>query len=377
MNDYMFQEASYRAMNTIFRSIASDNTDHISVTQGDDSSMSQANHSAELPNKVDATDHKAMEVEAPRPIHSTSSHDEPLSEDNITVPEEPLYISPVTHFETYNSVNVIKNCIDNVLFNRDGVSFEFFPHRCRWEAVYLVGSTRSKFEICVYRHSLVVYVIEGNRLSGDGFVFTEIYQAIRCLIMQSFEEVSPYLLPNPGFDETTVDDMESAIDSVLAMAESGIAEAQLGAAQIFCDIFSREAVPQGDKLRKCITSLVKLTQVDFQFCNQHAICALAQLSSSRSSQEVLSHDKEFLTNIMKLCADGNYNTIGMRRECARLLANLSCSSGSNAGAWQVIDCAGVDCVESWLKKVDALKDETLRLHANRAKDALAKCFLLH
>ena len=66
----------------------------------------------------------------------------------------------------------------------------------------------------------------------------------------------------------------------------------------------------------------------------------------------------------------------MRRECARMLANLTCSGGNEAGALQVVNSAGVDCVESWMRGIDDLKDERLKLHADRARHSLSKCIAI-
>jgi hypothetical protein len=305
-----------------------------------------------------------------------SSQQTSASQDQIVVPKEPFYVAPLLHFVTEGSIDDIKMNIDKELSTRRGISFEFFPGKCRWVAVFLVGSVRSKFEICVYKRSSGGFIVEGNRFSGESAPFVESYQAIRTHLTEKVVDETPAeVFPNPGTIEASHEEIQTAIDNILSMANSGVGEAQLGAAQIFCDIFTQlDAVPHIEKMKECLMALIDLVQVDFEYCNQHAICALAHLSSSRTYQEYLSGDENFLKTLLSLCTDGNCDSIEMRRECARLLANI-CSGGSS-GALRVVNCAGAENVETWLRGVDGLQDERLRLHADRAKHSLSKCIAI-
>ena len=293
----------------------------------------------------------------------------------ICAPAEPFYVAPSTHFLTKQNAGDIKARVEVGLDGLIGVSYEFFTDKCRWEGVYLVGSSRCKFEFNVYKRSCGGHIIEGNRLSGDSMAFVIVYQAIRnSFIPSEGDYVPPAMLPIPdSIDEICPRDIDGSIDGVLSMANSGKGEAQLGASQIFCDIFSRsEDIHLVKKYAECLSALVDLVNVDFQSCNQHAICALAHLSSSHACQELLIRDAGFLKTLLPLCSsDGNYNSIEMRRECARLLANISNCRGT-AGAKQVVTSAGQHNVESFLQSVDTLKDDRLRVHAERAKVSLEK-----
>lgn len=81
-------------------------------------------------------------------------------------------------------------------------------------------------------------------------------------------------------------------------------------------------------------------------------------------------NSSFLQQMLQLCSNGSYNTAEMRRECARLLANI-CSVRTSA--MRVVQAVGEDNVVSWLHTVDDLADERLKLHAERAKNALHTC----
>lgn len=73
--------------------------------------------------------------------------------------------------------------------------------------------------------------------------------------------------------------------------------------------------------------------------------------------------------LLTLVADGPYHTAEMRRECARALANLCTSHGP-----KIVHTVGTPYASDWLNTVEELKDERLKLHANRAKNHLMACF---
>ena len=292
----------------------------------------------------------------------------------IFAPCEPFYIAPSTHFVTSEDIDKITSLVESELSKQESVSYGFFHSKCRWEGVYLSGSVRCKFEISVYKRAEGVYVVEGNRLSGDGFVFVSIYKSIRDLFDPPVHNCKELRLESPTFGRIT-DDLNVIRNSVLnvvSMANSGVCESQLSAAQIFCNIAADPT--KHSVIADCggVTALLKLLSVDFESCNQHAACALGKLSTSSDCQKALMNNTNFLDTLLPLCSEinSNYNNIEMRRECARVLANLS---GGKSGAQQVVNSAGVDSVITWLQSVDELKDQKLRMHANRAKVSLAAC----
>jgi hypothetical protein len=369
VNDQTFEDASYRSIGVLQepmslhmpRSLTSDENGAHVLSQQSKAGMMIENKKQDAPKSALRSD----------PVIKVTSND------TISVPVEPFYVAPSTNFVIDKiDINVFKAQVEMELDKRTGVSYSFFPAKCRWEGVYLAGSMRCKFEINVYRRPCGGLIVEGNRLSGESMAFVDIYRALR----ESFvdcEKISPFpLLPNPGFRETSPSDIDNSIDAVLSMADSGICEAQLGASQIFCDIFSLpETANHTKKLAECLDALVKLSNVEYEFCNQHAICALAELSTSRTCQEVLLRNKKFMKTLLANSSDGNYNTIEMRRECARMLANISCC-GDESHAQQIVKGTGVNNVEAWLQSVDDLKDERLRMHADRARESLSRCIAI-
>ena len=291
----------------------------------------------------------------------------------VNAPAEPFYVAPSTHFLTNQNVGDIKARVELELDGMDGVSYEYFNEKCRWEGVYLVSSSRCKFEINVYKRSSGGHVIEGNRLSGDSIAFVTVYQAVRNLFVSppqtsTWNSFQPSAPPRRAINQ---DEEMISLNAVFSMARCPVGEAKLSAAQIFCDM-ARDPTKHSFLIRNhCVPVLVKLMQVDFQSCNQHAVCALTHLSSSLACQELLRRDTDFLQALLTLCSgDGNYDTVEMRRECARLLANIS-SCGE--GAQDVVTSAGQEKIASFLMSVDGLKDDRLRVHANQARLSLASC----
>lgn len=176
-------------------------------------------------------------------------------------------------------------------------------------------------------------------------------------------------LPETALELTSAE-IADAVVPILAMAASGMCESQVNAAQIFCDLSLQQNMTEVLCQSECVSALISLCRVEFNYCNQHAVCALANLSSSRSCQEVLLKDEAFLQQLLQLCCNGTHNTAEMRRECARLLANV-CSA--KASAMKLFEGVGADAVSRWMDSVADLQDERLRLHAERAKLSLHSC----
>lgn len=293
----------------------------------------------------------------------------------VLVPDQPFYVA-VTQFATSHNIDTVISMIEYDLSTVAEVAFEFYDEKCRWDCVYLCGPARCKFEFNVYKNGHGSYLIEGNRLSGDGFPFSTIFRNIRskftteaCSSPKSVMDFQFIPLPETALELTSAE-IADAVVPILAMASSGKCESQVIAAQIFCDLSLQQNMLEVLCQVECVHAMVALCRVEFDFCNQHAVCALANLSSSRSCQEVLLQDEIFLHQLLQLCANGTYNTAEMRRECARLLANLCSAKASAVKVLQVID---QDHLARWMDSVGDLKDERLRLHADRAKHSLHTC----
>ena len=295
----------------------------------------------------------------------------------IVVPDLPFDIG-ITHFETKCHIDTVVTFIDHELKSILEVSYEFYHEKCRWECVYLCGASRCKFEFNVFKNGSGSYIVEGNRLFGEGFPFSGVFRTIKskftgepCKSPKSVVNFQCTPLSDSAM-ELSDSEINDAIIPVLAMAESSVYESKVNAAQILCDLSQQENMLEVLCRKECVDALVNLSRVEFHHCSQHALCALANLSSSWSCQELLREDETFLLQLLQLCRCGCHNTAEMRRECARLLANL-CSA--KPCAMKIFQSVGESTICRWMDTVDDFSDERLRLHAQRAKDALSTCLV--
>ncbi len=207
-------------------------------------------------------------------------------------------------------------------------------------------------------------------LQGDCAAFRTVWTRIKAQLnnepptepRDSLESHSPL----PSVELLTADVAVEALLPILHMAKSGLLEPQLEAARLFCDLSLHDAMQQHMCDSGCVQALVEnlLPCVICEWTRQHAVFALANLSEAQGCQEAMI-DAGILPVILNLVKDGNYKTIEMRRECARILANLSARLAS-----RIVSVVGPRTLSLWLEKVDLFRDERLRLHAIRAKESL-------
>lgn len=90
--------------------------------------------------------------------------------------------------------------------------------------------------------------------------------------------------PLPFTEELQPDEAKQALQSILSMAKSSHLESQIEAAKILCDLSYQQDLHYLLCDTNCIEILIEFMQIEHDYCNQHAICALANLSSSRTCQ---------------------------------------------------------------------------------------------
>ena len=72
-----------------------------------------------------------------------------------------------------------------------------------------------------------------------------------------------------------------------------------------------------------------------------------------------------LTELLRLSSDGPYHTAELNRSAVHILANI-CNDCSP----EVLKVLGVKEVSVWMRQVESLKDDKLKVHALRAKESL-------
>mmetsp|Transcript_7183 Transcript_7183/g.10683 ORF Transcript_7183/g.10683 Transcript_7183/m.10683 type:complete len:416 (+) Transcript_7183:223-1470(+) len=291
----------------------------------------------------------------------------------ITVFNKPRYVGP-SYFICNLLLDEIISHVNTQLTAVHEITYSFVPEKCMWNVVYLRGAVRCEFEIFVYQDN-DSFAVNANRLSGDGMAFHTVFRSLKGALCST--ETSPsstatdpeeFYMPLPPTKSLLQDETLEALRPIIAMAKCGMADSRTESAKILCDLsFQRDLHPLMSE-SGCVKALIGLIKEDYQYCNQHALCALANLSSSLCCREQLVEDRTFLSDLLELTRDGSYSCAEMRRECARMLANLS-----EAQATSIIDAVGVDQASNWVRTVDTMRDDRLRLHAERAKKFLQPC----
>lgn len=169
-------------------------------------------------------------------------------------------------------------------------------------------------------------------------------------------------MPIPSYRELSLQDTRTALMPIVDMARSSQVDAKIESARIMCDLSGRLDMHACMCETGCVTALVDLMMVEHEWCNQHAICALANLSISRPCQDVLMGTPTFFPALMRLVRDGSHSSVEMRRECARMLANLCAGFGP-----RIVNAVGFEVAATWVDSVENIRDDRLKLHAERAK----------
>jgi hypothetical protein len=99
-------------------------------------------------------------------------------------PLEPLILLP-NHFSTTSeSLEKLSIRIEDYLKSRDDVAFS--SSGSSWSGSILRTSCHCAFRFCVYRSKKgnSLYIVEGQRIEGDGFLFGGLYQGVKARVSQ-------------------------------------------------------------------------------------------------------------------------------------------------------------------------------------------------
>lgn len=91
-------------------------------------------------------------------------------------------------------------------------------------------------------------------------------------------------IPLPVSQDLSAEDSLQALNVIVEMARASQLDTRAEAAKIFCDLSLQQNMHDILCDAGCLAVLVDLMTIDYDCCNQHAACALANLSASRSCQ---------------------------------------------------------------------------------------------
>jgi len=307
---------------------------------------------------------------------------------NLVASEYPSFLMP-NHFEVQNTLPKIYSQLESFFSESNGLSYQFDSTLCQWTLVFLNGSSHTKFHLTVYAKVLqpLTYIIEGNRLKGDGYSFRTLFTQVKSLFLvsetpdisrdfdsfsNSFPQFSsPILNDGSSLFQNTSSKSEPTcnLDCVFRMANETKIEAQLEASKILCDISLDLEMQQIFVENGGLAVLKNLIQNSAcEWTQQHAIVAVSNLSDAKIFQSAIIKEG-YLPLLMKLACNGPYQTAELRRSAMHILANL-CSDSAFAN--DIARGLSVQDVSIWLNSVDSLHDERMKVHASRARDFLSR-----
>ena len=325
----------------------------------------------------------------------------------------PVHTSPTSFKVERQSLALedIKDIIVKALDDKfnECISLRFYPNMANMGNIaYLKGSIRCKAEVMmIYDKDKGDFLVEVNRLLGDSFIFASIYRAIydgfhnhsiQPMIMKIVKPDESLFSSKLDFEQQNIDmneDEKNALDVLLTLGSSDSLDEKLNVSQTLSWIFSTPTSTESicrysNFIPRIVRTLIELTKVEFDGCNQHAWYALSSLSSTPECVKVmdeLAHTEPglfsiFVKSLFELCVDEpepvnatntdcitNTNSIPMRRVCTRLLANIACSEDKTF-VDMFLSSIDQGVIVSWLDNVELLKDPYIQTHASTAKIAL-------
>jgi len=261
------------------------------------------------------------------------------------------------------------------------VSFEFVEHECSFNAVYVRGSRYCDFRIRIYENTgKIGYLVEAQRLHKDscGFTFKTVFNAIKRSIDQTY--LSPtstvdlsdisHSAAIDGIDFSSIElstcsqltdgEIAESIRQVLDMAREKSEQAQLEACRILCDLSDEPEIRQRMADTDCVKTLVDVLKCNRVLVQQHAVLALAQLSSCQKCVTAII-DAGAMPSLLSLACNGPYFTAAMRRESARIIANVAREKAAEAAM-----AVGQTELDAWSSRISDLNDVVIRERSQRA-----------
>jgi len=207
----------------------------------------------------------------------------------INVPLKPDFLLPHNFLaiDKYPlSLDEIKLRLDSVLCERVDASCQYVDSEYMWNVLFLKASSSHKAQIRIYQDSDELFLVEAQRLSGSSQSFNAMYREIKNVITGSYNVelgVTP-VFPVPEVSPLSEGEMSLSLAPIVSMATDQFMECQLEAGKILCDLSQNEGIHGALREAGCIGALVGLVSSDMECIRDHAVLALANLSSSQCCQ---------------------------------------------------------------------------------------------
>jgi len=288
-------------------------------------------------------------------------------------PGMPFFLLP-TNFACPKPLDRIVTTLTALFHDyEDKVDFQFVRSECCFHGLYSNNNRRTDFHLAIYENcARGGFVLEMQRLDCDSccFAFNEIYQLVRSILDPLYQAKlkksvadDPYVVEFSLSTDSGLSDEELTIclAQVVSMASAPDHQSKLEAARILSDMAEDTMMRQPMAAAGCITTLAQLLSTKKPIILEQAVLTLAQLSECRVCAEAIVQEN-ILPKLMSLTRNGSYATAKMRRESARIIANLADQFAS-----EMVTAIGKEAVQHWMRSIPDLQDRRLKDRCMRAR----------
>lgn len=211
----------------------------------------------------------------------------------------------------------------------------FSPTDYMWQGKYIRGSSCCEIQVFIYQDRQTSrFIVETHRIKGDSKPFLSFHRDFKSLVTSAKKDKPLSQLQFTPLDPPSVSDelFLEGLRPIFVMADAPNIEARLESAKMLCDLFvlSKSQLQLEQCKRSCVSSLERLLQDPFDDVKQHAIMALANLADIPGYEIELIRSHSILSIVVGLIDEDDsvsqsnqFETIQMRRECARILSSLT------------------------------------------------------
>lgn len=346
---------------------------------------------SEFPGKISPLDNQMKKPNVQDLAISQEDIDKSTMNNKMKIPPKPYLVLPC-NFVTTNTADVVVSSLEELFENGFAsvinyeyidqdttVDYEYVDHECGFNGVFIRGSKYCDFKVRIYQDKQGL-LIEMQRLHKDscGFTFKKIFEAVKTKLTTS--TVSPTTvtsaeLMNNDFSaadfssadlstasQLTDEEITSSIKQVLSMMQDPSDQSQLESCKILCDLSEENEIRKQMIDNGCVESLVKvMSKSDKErLVHQHSVFALAQLSECHDCDQALVACGA-IPLLMSLIDNSSYKTAAMRRECARVIANVAMKN-----ARLICDSVSREEINAWSTRIPLIRDQTIKERSERA-----------
>ena len=302
------------------------------------------------------------------------------------VPKQPIIVLP-NHFQTKNTPRQIIEEIFKLIDKNQHIDYIFMNDNWRIQGAYSNRSKYFEFHINIYKiGDSNIFIVEMQRMTGDRFSFHNLFGKVRNVIINIqesvlesseiptlIEDTSQVTIPS-DFDDSilTKEEKKEALRRIIQLTPDQNEKSKLEVCRIMCDLSGDAEIRNLMYTTGCLDILFELFRsgiVQKPICKMmihQTIIALADFSECEECQESIIKSGH-LPDIMMLGIDGPYTEIAMRRDSARIFANIA-----EKKSHIILEYVSRDEIINWLASVENMVDTRLKQQTDRASEYMKK-----